>query len=91
MIRSVCVFCASSQELDQAYVADAGQFGTLIGRRGWRMVFGGGTIGLMGAVARAVHAEGGHVTGVIPHLLNVDGVGYTACDVVITTRDLRER
>ena len=91
MIRSVCVFCASSEELDQTYVADAQRLGTLIGQRGWRMVFGGGTIGLMGAVARAVHAEGGHVTGVIPHLLNIDGVAYTACDELITTRDLRER
>ena len=91
MIGSVCVFCASSEELDHGYVADAQALGRLIGQRGWRMVFGGGTIGLMGAVARAVHAEGGHVTGVIPHLLNIDGVAYTACDELITTRDLRER
>ena len=66
---SVCVFCGSRDGNDPAYVAAAQQTGAEIARRGWKLVYGGGHVGLMGAVANAALAEGGEVIGVMPRAL----------------------
>lgn len=66
---SVCVFCGSRPGNDPAYVAAARETGTAIAERGWRLVYGGGQIGIMGAVADAALAAGGEVIGVIPRSL----------------------
>jgi uncharacterized protein (TIGR00730 family) len=66
---SVCVFCGSRPGNDPAYVAAARETGTAIAKRGWRLVYGGGQIGIMGAVADAALAAGGEVIGVIPRSL----------------------
>jgi len=68
-IRRVCVFCGSNVGSDPAYRQAADQIGREIARRGWELVYGGGSVGLMGAVADAVLAAGGIVTGVIPQML----------------------
>jgi uncharacterized protein (TIGR00730 family) len=68
-IRRVCVFCGSSVGSNAAYRQAAEEIGREIARRGWELVYGGGRVGLMGAVADAVLAAGGLVTGVIPELL----------------------
>ena len=62
----VCVFCGSSTGADAAYAAVARELGSELARRGLGLVYGGATVGLMGAVADAALAAGGHVTGVIP-------------------------
>jgi uncharacterized protein (TIGR00730 family) len=67
--RRVCVFCGSNVGTDRAYADAAGELGREIVRRGWGLVYGGGSIGLMGVVADAVLAAGGEVTGVIPEML----------------------
>lgn len=66
---SVCVFCGSRDGNDPAYLEAARETGAAIARRGWRLVFGGGQVGIMGAVADAALAEGGEVVGVIPRAL----------------------
>ena len=66
---SVCVFCGSRPGNNPAYVAAARETGTAIAKRGWRLVYGGGQIGIMGAVADAALAAGGEVVGVIPRSL----------------------
>ncbi|MGH2616441.1 MAG: TIGR00730 family Rossman fold protein [Thermomicrobiales bacterium] len=66
---SVCVFCGSRDGTDPAYVAAAKATGTAIARRGWRLVYGGGHVGLMGALADAALAEGGEVIGIMPRAL----------------------
>jgi uncharacterized protein (TIGR00730 family) len=66
-------------------------FGALLARRGMGLVYGGGRVGLMGALARAVHAHGGKVVGVIPDFLRAREVAYEEADELIVTRDLRER
>ena len=91
MSKSVCVFSASSEAVDVAYFDAATQLGRRIAEAGWSMIFGGGMTGLMGATARAVHAQGGHVVGVIPDGLNRPGVAYEAADELIVTETLRER
>jgi len=91
MSKAVCVFSGSSQRVAAPYFEDATELGRLIGARGWEMVFGGGTIGLMGATARGVHETGGRVTAVIPQRLNRPGVLYETADELVVTDTLRER
>ncbi len=67
--RQVCVFCGSNVGTDPAYAHAAAELGREIVRRGWGLVYGGGSVGLMGVVADAVLAAGGEVTGVIPEML----------------------
>jgi uncharacterized protein (TIGR00730 family) len=68
-MNAVCVFCGSRDGDDPAYLEAARQTGAAIARRGWRLVYGGGAVGLMGAVADAALAEGGEVIGVMPRAL----------------------
>jgi uncharacterized protein (TIGR00730 family) len=68
-IRRVCVFCGSSTGTDPRFVEAARDMGGEIARRGWQLVWGGGRVGLMGAIADAVLAAGGTVIGVIPEQL----------------------
>jgi uncharacterized protein (TIGR00730 family) len=68
-IRSVCVFCGSSDAADAAYLRAAAQLGRALAQAGLQLVYGGGGVGLMGACARAAHDAGGRVLGVIPDFL----------------------
>jgi len=67
--RSVCVFCGASTGDDPAFAAAARALGRALGQSGRALVYGGGKVGLMGAVADAALAAGGRVTGVIPRRL----------------------
>jgi hypothetical protein len=67
--KSVCLFCGSSELSDPAYTEAARAFGEQTALAGWRLVYGGGGVGLMGASARAAHAAGGRVLGVMPGFL----------------------
>lgn len=69
MIRSVCVFCGSSDQALPAHLDLAARTGAGIAARGWRMVYGGGRVGLMGRAAQACFKAGGEVLGVMPHFL----------------------
>ena len=91
MIGSVTVFCGSSDAVDLKYFAAAAELGEKIARRGWRLIYGGGGVGLMGALARAALAQGGHVTGVIPRALLDLGVGETKVSELVVTDGLRDR
>lgn len=89
--HSVCVFCGSSPGANDAYRALALELGTTIAARGLRLVYGGGNVGLMGALADAALEAGGEVVGVIPqHLVDreVAHGGLTALRVV---RSMHER
>lgn len=66
---SVCLFCGSSDLSDPAYTEAARAFGRQTAEAGWRLVYGGGGVGLMGASARAAHEAGGRVLGVMPGFL----------------------
>lgn len=82
-IGSICLFCGSSSAGDPAYMQAAEAFGRLLAAQDVRLVYGGGGIGLMGAAAKAVHAEGGRVLGVIPEFLQVREVIYDEVDTVV--------
>ncbi len=67
--KSVCLFCGSSETVLPEYLDAARTFGAATAEAGWRLVYGGGGVGLMGASARAAHAAGGRVLGVMPGFL----------------------
>lgn len=67
--KSVCLFCGSSETVQPEYLEAARAFGEATANAGWRLVYGGGGVGLMGASARAAHAAGGRVLGVMPGFL----------------------
>ena len=87
----ICVFCSSSDAVSPAYHAAASEMGELIGKGGHTLVFGGGRVGLMGSVARAAHAGGARVIGVIPRFMNQAGVAYPEADELTLTEGMRER
>lgn len=68
-IRSVCVYCGSAHGSDPAFTEAATELGRALAEAGVRLVYGGGDVGLMGVVARAVLENGGRVTGIIPDFL----------------------
>ena len=68
-IKSICVYCASGPGNNPAFMEAATQLGCILAHNGIRLVYGGGSVGLMGALAEAVLDHGGTVTGVIPDFL----------------------
>jgi uncharacterized protein (TIGR00730 family) len=86
----ICVFCGSRSGTDPAYVHAATAVGTSLARRGIGVVYGGGRVGCMGAVADAALAAGGEVIGIIPEALvarEVAHPGLTALHVVSTMHE----
>lgn len=68
-LESACVFCGSSDDADPAFLAAATALGRRLAEARFKLVYGGGGVGLMGAVARAAHEVGGEVLGIIPTFL----------------------
>lgn len=84
-MKSICVFCGSSDSVHEDYLSAARQMGRTLAERGIRLVYGGGKTGLMGAVAQGVLEAGGEVIGVIIPSMNTVAlayVGLTQMDVV---------
>jgi uncharacterized protein (TIGR00730 family) len=88
---NICVFAASSDAIDPAFFAAARELGTALARRGDTLVFGGCKVGLMGAVATAMHASGGRVVGIIPRFIRDKGLAYGSADELVVTDTMRER
>ena len=91
MRGNVCVFCASSADIDARYLQAARGLGTLLAQEGWRCVNGGGAVGLMGAVTDGTLDAGGEVTGVIPKFMVDNGWLYDRLEDVIVTADMHQR
>ena len=87
----ICVYGASSSQIDAVYLQEAQKLGALMAKRGHTLIFGGGANGVMGAAARGVFAEGGKIVGVAPSFFNVDGVLFPNCTEFIYTETMRER
>ncbi len=87
----ICVYGASSTELDRKYIDATYELGRDIARRGHGLVYGGGAQGVMGATARGVRDGGGEIIGVTPEFFNVDGVVFEDCTQLIFTKTMRER
>lgn len=90
-MQFICVYCSSSSAVAPEYFQAAEELGEVMARAGKTLVYGGGCIGLMGAVARSVHQHGGKVIGVIPEYLRLKEVCYEDSDELIITETMRER
>ena len=87
----ICVYGASSNSIDKAFINHGVELGKVMGNRGHDLVFGGGDSGLMGAVARGIFETGGKIYGVAPEFFNADGILFENCTELIRTKTMRER
>jgi len=90
-IRDVCVFCSASAHVKGRYLSLAQDLAELFERKGWALVYGGASGGLMGDVADAALARGVFVRGVITAQLKDREVAHGGIDELIVTRDMHER
>ena len=92
-MKAICVYCSSNDSIDKVYYKAATDLGHRIGQLGFDLIFGGASIGLMGAVARGVHDKGGRVVGVIPEFFREKDkiIEYTDADELIVTDNMRNR
>lgn len=91
MSRTVCVFCGSRSGVNPAVQEAAHQLGAALAQHGFRLVFGGGSIGLMGAVAKSMLQHGGEVIGIIPQALLEREIGLIEASELLVTNTMRER
>lgn len=93
-IRSICVYCGSSPGLDPVYMQAGRTLGLSMAAAGLRLVYGGGTRGIMGAVAAGTRDGGGRIMGIIPRfLMNKEATeaGLSGLDELVITEDMHER
>ena len=89
---NICVFASSSNNLDEIYYKDASELGSLMGKSGMTIVYGGSRLGMMYACASQVKANGGKIIGVMPQRLFDMGYGNSEdCNEFIITAGMRER
>ena len=91
MTFSVCVFCGARYGARESYAAAAEALGQGLAVRGWRLVYGGGDVGLMGTVADATLSSGGQVLGIIPQRLLEREAGKREVDQFEVTATMAER
>jgi uncharacterized protein (TIGR00730 family) len=90
-IKTVCVYCGSGPGTDPRFVEAAIALGKNLAENGVRLVYGGGSLGLMGAVASSVLDHGGIVTGIIPDFLTLRENALKRVQEMIVTPDMHER
>jgi uncharacterized protein (TIGR00730 family) len=90
-LHSLAIYCGSSPGNDPHYVQAAVQTGQALARRGLRLVYGGGGVGIMGAVADAALAAGGQVTGIIPEFLDTRELKHPHVTDMRVTSSMHER
>ena len=91
VLNTVCVYCGSGTGADPIYVEAARELGRRFAESGIRLVYGGGSVGLMGELAAAVLRHGGHVTGIIPRFLSDRERLLHGVDELIVTEDMHAR
>jgi uncharacterized protein (TIGR00730 family) len=90
-IKTICVYCGSGPGTNHHFIEAAIAFGKILAGNGIRLVYGGGSIGLMGAIATSVLDHGGTVTGIIPDFLTARENALTRVQELIVTPDMHER
>ena len=91
MPRLICVYCSSSDRLDDKYYKVAACFGQQLVAHGWGLVYGGGNRGVMGVLGRSVKAACGHVVGIIPEFMKSRELALDDASELITVATMRER
>jgi uncharacterized protein (TIGR00730 family) len=90
-INSICLFCGASPGSNPAYRDAAHRFGEVLAERNITLIYGGGSVGLMGVAADACLAKGGKVVGVIPRLLMEKEVGHAGVTEMHVVETMHER
>jgi uncharacterized protein (TIGR00730 family) len=90
-INALCVYCGSSPGTDPAFIEAARKFGKILAKNDIRLVYGGGSVGLMGELAHAVLDHGGEVTGIIPEFLTQREQPTRLPQELIVTPDMHDR
>jgi hypothetical protein len=90
-IRTVCVYCGSGPGTNPRFIESASAFGRILAENGIRLVYGGGSLGMMGAIATSALDHGGTVTGIIPDFLTSRESALTRVQEMIVTPDMHER
>ena len=90
-IKNICVFCSSSNFLNEKYYQDAKELGKLIGQNGYNIVYGGSTLGMMWECASEVKNNGGKIYGVMPKKLADLGCRTDNCDEFFLSDGMRDR
>ena len=90
-INALCVYCGSSPGTEPAFAEAARSFGKILAENGVRLVYGGGSVGLMGALADSVIKHGGEVTGIIPDFLTARERPKRLAQELVITRDMHDR
>ena len=90
-MKTVCVYCGSSDQVGAKYLQAAEQIGTTMAEQSLQLVFGGGSTGLMGRVANAVLAGGGEVIGVLPHHFNKPELAHNGLTRLELVEDMHQR
>lgn len=90
-MKSICVFCGSSDSVDGEYKTAAYQMGVILAQNGIQLVYGGGKTGLMGEVANGALSAGGEVVGVIIPSMNTPALAHTGITRMDVTRDMHGR
>ena len=91
MIKNVCVYCGSGPGTNPKFVDGANAFGKALAEAGIGLVYGGGSVGLMGAVAKSAIEHGGKVIGIIPEFLTKRENALKDAQELIVTADMHER
>ena len=91
MIKKVCVYCASSSKLNSQYVETARKLGKILAENDLELVYGGGSVGLMGVLADSVLENGGRVTGVIPRFMVEVEWQHNGLTELVLTETMHER
>ena len=90
-IKTVCVYCGSGPGTNPRFVEAAQALGKIFAENNVRLVYGGGSVGLMGAIAKSVLDHGGAVTGIIPDFLRARENALTRVQEMVVTPDMHER
>lgn len=90
-MQYICVYCASSSQIDPSYFEAAENLGRILSNANLQLVYGGGSVGLMGRIADAVLAAGGRVTGVIPQFMCEQEWHHSGLTELIVTETMHER
>ena len=90
-IKNVCVYCGSGPGTNPKFVEGANAFGKTLAENGIGLVYGGGSVGLMGAVAKSAIQHGGKVIGIIPEFLTARENALRDAQEMIVTADMHER
>lgn len=90
-MRSICVYCGSSDQINSSYLNAASEMGAVIAARGLQLVYGAGVTGLMGAIANGALENGGEVIGVLPEIFNTPTLAHNKLTRLEIVEDMHQR